>query len=101
MLAGVAKPQIAATLNAAFDGHESIPPDPGAMCYMMSKQGHLSDRDGHWHPHLMFFVPDTDPAWGANLPDSPLLGMNDPAEHLTVFLLTVEKWSDGTAGPSM
>jgi hypothetical protein len=101
-LAGFSKPQIAAKLNAAFDSHELTAPDPGAMCYMMSKEGHLSDRDGHWHPHLMFFVPDTDPkAWGANLKDSPLLGMNDPAEHLTVFLLTVEKWSDGTPGPSM
>jgi hypothetical protein len=25
----------------------------------MSKQGYLSDRDGRWHPHLMFFVPLT------------------------------------------
>ena len=32
-------------------------PEPGSMCYMMSKQEYLNDRDGHWHPHLMFFVP--------------------------------------------
>jgi hypothetical protein len=101
-LAGLAKPQIAAKLGAAFDNHELTPPDPGAMCYMMSKQGHLSDRDGHWHPHLMFFVPATDPeAWGANLPGSPLLGSKNDAERGTVFLLPVEKWSDGTAGPTM
>ena len=69
VLAGVAKSQFSAKLNAALDSHELVPPDPGAMCYMMSKQGHLSDRDGHWHPHLMFFVPATDPeTWGANLP---------------------------------
>src|SRR6202042_3312834 len=34
-------------------------PAPGAMGYMMSKQGHLSDVDGHWHPHLMLFEPHT------------------------------------------
>jgi hypothetical protein len=101
-LAGLSKSQISDKLNAAFDNHELIPPDPGSMCYMMSKQGHLSDRDGHWHPHLMFFVPPTDPgAWGANLPDSPLLGSKNPAERVTVFLVTVEKWSDGTPGPIM
>jgi hypothetical protein len=29
--------------------------EPGAMCYMLCKQGYLRSRDGHWHPHLMFF----------------------------------------------
>ena len=69
------------------------------MCYMMSKQGYLSDRDGHWHPHLMFFVPLTDPAvWGAGLPGSPVVGpFTDTPERLTVFLIPVAKWSDGTA----
>jgi hypothetical protein len=101
-LAGLSKPQITAKLNAAFDSHELTPPEPGSMCYMMSKQGHLSDRDGHWHPHVMFFVPATDTAaWGANLTGSPLLGFSNPAERDTVFLLTVEKWSDGTPGPAM
>ena len=29
----------------------------------------------YWHPHLMFFLPPTDPAtWGANLPGSPIIG---------------------------
>jgi hypothetical protein len=102
VLAGLSKPQVSAKLNAAFDNHELTPPEPGAMCYMMSKQGHLSDRDGHWHPHLMFFAPATDPeAWGANLPASPLLAAQDPAERLTIFLLPVDNWSDGTPGPTM
>ena len=35
--------------------------EPGAMCYMMSKQGYLNDSAGHWVPHLMFYVPLTDP----------------------------------------
>jgi hypothetical protein len=65
---------------------------------MMSKQGYLSDRDGHWHPHLMFFLPLTDPAtWGAGLPGSPIIGMKDALGRLTMFLIPVAKWSDGTA----
>ena len=72
--------------------------EPGAMGYMLSKQGYLSDRDGHWHPHLMFFTPLTDPlAWGAGLPASPVLGFKDDPARLTVFLIPVGKWPDGTA----
>ena len=48
-------------------------PEPGAMSYMMSKDGYLNDEVGHWHPHLMFHIPKTDSAsWGANLPASPV-----------------------------
>jgi hypothetical protein len=68
------------------------------MCYMMSKDGHLNDRDGHWHPHLMFFVPVTEAkAWGADLPGSPILAGSDATERVTVFLVPVSTWSDGTA----
>jgi hypothetical protein len=72
--------------------------ESGAMCYMMSKQGYLSDRDGHWHPHLMFFLPLTDPAtWGAGLPGSPVIGVKDTPGQLTRFLIPVGRRSDGTA----
>lgn len=68
------------------------------MCYMMSKQQYLSDRGGHWHPHLMFFLPLTDPtAWGASLPGSPVIGVKDTLGRLTLFLIPVGQWSDGTA----
>jgi hypothetical protein len=64
---------------------------------MMSKQGNLGDGNGHWHPHLMFFVPLADAAtWGASLPGSPILASDDPQDRLTVFLIPVAKWSDGT-----
>ena len=65
---------------------------------MMSKQGYLNDRAGHWHPHLMFFLPRTEAlTWGADLPGSPLLAADDPEDRLTIFMVTVAKWSDGTA----
>ena len=71
------------------------------MCYMMSKQSYLSDRDPHWHPHLMFFVSLMDPAaWGTGLPGSPvILGVEDTPDRMTVFWIPVAKWSDGTAAP--
>ena len=97
VLAGLSNAQIREKLKAAVDSHELPSPEPGAMCYMMSRQGHLNDHDGHWHPHLMFFAPGTDTAaWGANLPGSPLLADTNATEQISVFLLTVENWSDGT-----
>jgi len=71
--------------------------EPGAMCYMMSKQGYGGDTLPHWPSHVMFFYSDTDPAiWGANLPGSPVMGISDPVEHLTQFVIQVQRWSDGT-----
>lgn len=99
-LASRSKTRISEDINAAFDKKELPPLEPGAMCYMMSKQGYLSDGGGHWHPHLMFFVPLTEPAaWGADMPGSPVLALKDPLSRLTVFLIPVAKWSDGTAAP--
>jgi hypothetical protein len=83
---------------AAVDKKELPPMELGAICYMLSKQGYLSDRVGHWHPHLMFFVSQTDPAtWGAGVQGSPILAFSDKWEGLTVFLVPVRQWSDGTA----
>jgi hypothetical protein len=63
----------------------------------MSKSGHLNDHDGHWHPHLMFFVRgDHDAAWGANLPGSPVFASTDPLDQVTIFMVPVRRWSDGT-----
>ena len=57
ILAGRSKDQMSEAIKAAFDKKELPAMEPGAMCYMLSKQGYLNDQDGHWHPHLMFFVP--------------------------------------------
>jgi hypothetical protein len=100
ILAGRSKAQMFEDMKAAFDKKELPPLESGAMCYMLSEQQYLSDRDGHWHPHLMFFLPLTDPAaWGAGLPGSPVLGAKDTSNRLTLFLIPVGKWSDGTAAP--
>jgi hypothetical protein len=101
ILVGRSKAQMFENIKAAFDKKELPTLESGAMCYMMSKQGYLSDRDGHWHPHLMFFVPQTNVAtWGADLPGSPIIEAKDPEDHLILFLIPVGKWSDGTAAPA-
>ncbi len=98
ILAGRTKAQMVEAVEAAIDKKELPPMEPGAMCYMMSKQGYLNDTAGHWHPHLMFFVSQGDPAaWGADLPGSPVISANDTWESLITFMVPVRKWSDGTA----
>jgi len=102
VLAGRTKNEMFETIKAAIDKKELTAPELGSMCYMLSKQQYLSDRDGHWHPHLMFFTPLTEPsAWGANLSASPVLASKDTLEQLTVFLVPVGEWSDGTSDPKV
>src|SRR3989441_4298562 len=97
ILAGRSKAQTDEAIVAAVDKKELPAMEPGAMCYMMSKQGYGGDSVKHWPAHLMFFYSQTDPAtWGAGLPDSPILGLNDTREHLTTFAIAVQRWSDGT-----
>ncbi|HLJ88992.1 MAG TPA: hypothetical protein VKZ53_19385 [Candidatus Angelobacter sp.] len=98
VLAGSTKEEVAGAIASAVDKKQLPSMEPGAMCYMLSKQGYLNDQAGHWHPHLMFFVSQDDPAtWGADLPGSPVLSLNDKSEHLITFLIPVGAWSDGTA----
>ncbi len=89
---------------------KAIPPlESGAMSYMMSKSSYLTDQGDHDMPHLMFFVAVKDVAdWGANAPDTPIIGVNywffmpgHEAETaslppLCVFITGVATWSDGT-----
>ena len=101
VLAGQSKTQMVEGIKTGFGKKELPALESGAMCYMMSKQSYLNDRDVHWHPHLMFFVPQTEhAAWGANLPRSPIFAADEMESHLTVFLIPVGSWSDGTPGPS-
>jgi len=96
-LAGKSKAEIAATTASALDTKELPALEPGAMCYMMSKQQYLNDEGKSWHPHLMFFVAgDAAKSWGADLPGSPIIAANDPEERVTIFMVVVGKWSDGT-----
>jgi hypothetical protein len=97
VIAGTSKSDMIARMKLAVASNRFVTPEPGAMCYMMSRQGYLSDADGHWHPHLMFFVAHTDgAAWGANLEGSPIFAAQGDPEPVTTFLVPVIKWSDGS-----
>jgi hypothetical protein len=103
VMAGLTKPQMLERINAAVASKELPMPEPGAMSYMLSKEGYLNDKAGHWVPHLMFHIPKTDGAtWGANLDGSPVvLAPRSLPEPETVFLVPVAQWSDGTPAPPM
>jgi hypothetical protein len=102
VLAGKSKTEIVQATASALDKKELLVLEPGAMCYMMSKQQYLGDRDMSWHSHLMFFIPgDAAKSWGANLPGSPVLAADDPEERVTILMVPVGTWSDGTLAPPM
>ncbi len=101
VLAGVSKSEMKERTKSALASHAFADPEPGSMCFMMSAQGVLNDADGHWLPHLMFFLPrGATASWGANLPGSPILahegGALDPD---TVFMIPMQRWSDGSPAP--
>ncbi|HEY1726021.1 MAG TPA: hypothetical protein VGF89_11390 [Steroidobacteraceae bacterium] len=97
-LAGDSREMILGEVRAALARKELPSPAPGAMSFMMSKDGYLSDADGHWHSHLMFHLPKAPGAsWGANLPGSPVVvDDREVPEPETIFMVPVSRWSDGT-----
>jgi len=100
-LAGKSNTEIARSVASAFDKKELPAIEAGAMCYMMSKQQYLNDRDKAWQPHLMFFIAgDAEKSWGANLEGSPIIAADDPEERVTIFMVGVGQWSDATPGPN-
>jgi len=40
-------------------------------------------------------------SWGADLAGSPVLGSDDPEERVTIMMVLVGTWSDGTPAPPM
>ncbi|HLZ97324.1 MAG TPA: hypothetical protein VKP66_05205, partial [Steroidobacteraceae bacterium] len=98
-LAGLSKAEMLTRAKSSAAAQRA--PAPGSMGYMMSKQQQLSSADGHWHPHLMFFLPHTPAsAWGGNLPGSPVMGAESNPDEPTIFVVPVGKWSDGTSAPA-
>ena len=97
-LAGLSKTQMFDSIKAAFDKKELPLPESGSMCYMMSKQQYFGSKYGNADPHLMFWFPKTDDKfWGAGLPNSPVYVHQYSPQPITEFIISVSKWSDGTA----
>jgi hypothetical protein len=103
VLAGVSKAQMHARIKDSVAARQLPVPAPGAMSYMMSKAGFLSDAGGHWYPHLMFHLRTASAAsWGANVSGSPVVyndAYQDMPEQETIFMIPVSHWSDGTPAP--
>jgi hypothetical protein len=80
---------------------------------MMSKSSYLFDQGDHTMSHIMFYTADDGTAWGANLANSPIMGVSywsaspDAYPQLKSFprifvsLIAADKWSDGTPAMHM
>jgi hypothetical protein len=104
VLAGWSKAEMIDGTRAAIEKKELPTLEPGAMCYMMSKEAYLTDASRHnWMAHLMFYTPRMDGAvWGADLPNSPVMlnsQFNKAPEPIDVFMVPTGRWSDGTPAP--
>jgi len=103
ILAGLSKDKIVDRLKQMVLKKQIPALEPGAMCYMMSREANLGDTTGHWHPHLMFYGPRSVAAdWGADLPGSPVMlnpQFQTSPEPLATFMVAVDRWSDGSSAP--
>jgi len=105
VLAGRTKPEMAAAIKNGIEKHTLPPLEAGALTYMMSRQQFLNDNAHNWVPHLMFYFPRADGAsWGADLPGAPPMlnpQFQESPEALSVIMVPVTHWSDGTPAPKM
>jgi hypothetical protein len=100
VLEGLTKAQLFDRTKAAFDNHELPLPEPGAMCFMMSKQQNFGPKVGNADSHLMFWFPQKDKLdWGAEFPGVPVDVHEYSPQPITEFAISVSKWSDGTPSP--
>ena len=112
LLAGHSKQDVIAAIKAAIDKKELPALEHGTVSYMMSKSSYLTDDGDHNVPHLMFFD-KPDAPWGANLTNGPVVSVNywylsaeaypqlKSFPPIAVFLVMLDKWSDGTPAPNM
>ncbi|HEY7888689.1 MAG TPA: hypothetical protein VIC29_10735 [Steroidobacteraceae bacterium] len=98
VLAGYSLDRMRARAEAARVSGQGMKPLPGSISYMMSKKGYLNDAvAGPWYPHIMTFALGVEPAaWGANFPDSPMAADDTNYKPVTIFMVVVPAWSDGT-----
>jgi hypothetical protein len=98
-LSGVTKDKMSTYLKIAYDSHELPLPEPGSMCYMMSKQQYFGDKEGNaGDSHLMFWFPEAERMdWGADTDDSPVNVHQYSPQPITEFTISISKWSDGTS----
>jgi hypothetical protein len=101
VLAGASKEQMIEKTKAAYTDHTLVNPEAGAMSFMLSKKGYISDEaGGPWLPHLMFFVPNGHAAeYGADMEGSNVFGPEASPIEPTIIFVPVRRWSDGSPAP--
>lgn len=108
VMAGRSKGEIVSAVRAAFANRELPDLESGAMSYMMSPSGYLTDQGAN-APHLMFYtLLGNGEDWGSGAAGSPVLSSpywffsaQDESRAkglppILVFLVGVANWSDGT-----
>ncbi|MGZ7038764.1 MAG: hypothetical protein ACXVJO_11370 [Thermoanaerobaculia bacterium] len=97
VLSGASRQELIERTRSAFGNHTFTTPEPGALSYMLSKRGYVSDdAAGPWLPHMMLYVPHGQAAaWGAGAEGSPIIGHDDSDIESTVLVIPVRRWSDG------
>ena len=79
-LQGKSPDEIAAGVEAAYAKGELPKRNEVSFAYMWSARQNLASGVGHWHPHMMIFVPDYDNSMlGGNPFGSPLPQLTDDA----------------------
>ncbi len=105
VLAGRSKTEMSDAIKDEIAKHKLPPLEAGAMTYMLSKQQFLNDHAHNWVPHLMFYFPREPAAsWGADLPGVPTMlnpQFQESPEAISVIMVPVAHWSDGSPAPSM
>jgi hypothetical protein len=84
-------------ISALTKVHPAPDPARGALAMMMSKDGYLADGVGAAGPHVMIYLA-SEPAssWAAGVEDSPVFATPGDKDSITIFYISVRKWSDGT-----
>jgi hypothetical protein len=98
VLSGASRQELIERTRSAFANHTFKNPEAGAVSYMLSKGGYVSDdAAGPWLPHMMFYVPRGQaPVWGADAEGSPISGHGGSDIESTVLVIPVRRWSDGS-----
>jgi len=95
-LAGRTQAQMTESITAAIARKELPPMEPGAMCYMIvPRKDTAATAAPTGLPTSCFFYTDAEPRQlGSESAGFPVVGVNDPVEHLTQFVVVAQRWSD-------
>jgi hypothetical protein len=102
VLAGASKAEMKDRTRAQLASSRLTMPEPGALAYMLSKEGIKADGQHFMHPHVMiYFAHINSSEWGADLHGSPIIAEQADPEPITTFDVFVPFWSDGTPPMAM